>query len=218
MYVIVVLKLQIVEASTLSWGTRIKGFIACFAIGILCSLLVRFPSIHCLFLILCFILFLLPTFLFESSLNWMDKVGVGAVGGKESSCVPLVGVALLCYIHVSCSSPSRVLFCCGCLGMNWASLQCFTPWVTWHQLGGNLSLFSFFQPCYLLDDKISIMFEGGEEECFISLRSWEEGGETVGTDHIHILLFQKTFYILVYLSPLGESRKCVTTCSHVRGL
>nr|XP_028689180.1 vesicle transport protein SFT2B isoform X2 [Macaca mulatta] len=30
---------QVVEASSLSWGTRIKGFIACFAIGILCSLL-----------------------------------------------------------------------------------------------------------------------------------------------------------------------------------
>lgn len=26
----------------------------------------------------------------------MDKTGVGAVGGKEGSCVPLVGVALLC--------------------------------------------------------------------------------------------------------------------------
>ncbi|XP_018881853.1 vesicle transport protein SFT2B isoform X2 [Gorilla gorilla gorilla] len=30
---------EVVEASSLSWGTRIKGFIACFAIGILCSLL-----------------------------------------------------------------------------------------------------------------------------------------------------------------------------------
>ncbi|XP_062048692.1 vesicle transport protein SFT2B isoform X1 [Lepus europaeus] len=30
---------EVVEASTLSWGTRVKGFIACFAIGILCSLL-----------------------------------------------------------------------------------------------------------------------------------------------------------------------------------
>lgn len=69
MYVIVVLKLQVVEASSLSWGTRIKGFIACFAIGILCSLLVRFSSTYCLFLILCFILFLLPTFLFDASLN-----------------------------------------------------------------------------------------------------------------------------------------------------
>ncbi|ELW67247.1 T-box transcription factor TBX19 [Tupaia chinensis] len=28
-----------VEASSLSWGTRVKGFIACFAIGIFCSLL-----------------------------------------------------------------------------------------------------------------------------------------------------------------------------------
>lgn len=33
---------EVVEASTLSWGTRIKGFIACFAIGILCSLLGTF--------------------------------------------------------------------------------------------------------------------------------------------------------------------------------
>uniref|UniRef100_A0A8D2CMV9 Vesicle transport protein n=1 Tax=Sciurus vulgaris TaxID=55149 RepID=A0A8D2CMV9_SCIVU len=30
---------EVVEASSLSWGTRVKGFIACFAIGILCSLL-----------------------------------------------------------------------------------------------------------------------------------------------------------------------------------
>lgn len=30
---------EVVEASSLSWSTRIKGFIACFAIGILCSLL-----------------------------------------------------------------------------------------------------------------------------------------------------------------------------------
>ncbi|XP_017389578.1 vesicle transport protein SFT2B isoform X2 [Cebus imitator] len=33
---------EVVEASSLSWGTRIKGFIACFAIGILCSLLGTF--------------------------------------------------------------------------------------------------------------------------------------------------------------------------------
>ncbi|EDL39234.1 SFT2 domain containing 2, isoform CRA_a, partial [Mus musculus] len=30
---------EVVEASSLSWGTRIKGFIACFALGILCSVL-----------------------------------------------------------------------------------------------------------------------------------------------------------------------------------
>uniref|UniRef100_A0A673SWK0 Vesicle transport protein n=1 Tax=Suricata suricatta TaxID=37032 RepID=A0A673SWK0_SURSU len=30
---------RVVEASSLSWGTRIKGFIACFAAGIVCSLL-----------------------------------------------------------------------------------------------------------------------------------------------------------------------------------
>ncbi|XP_071456442.1 vesicle transport protein SFT2B isoform X2 [Marmota flaviventris] len=30
---------EVVEASSLSWGTRVKGFIACFAVGILCSLL-----------------------------------------------------------------------------------------------------------------------------------------------------------------------------------
>nr|XP_045012838.1 vesicle transport protein SFT2B [Jaculus jaculus] len=30
---------EVVEASSLSWDTRIKGFIACFALGILCSLL-----------------------------------------------------------------------------------------------------------------------------------------------------------------------------------
>ncbi|XP_048666031.1 vesicle transport protein SFT2B isoform X1 [Marmota marmota marmota] len=33
------LSASVVEASSLSWGTRVKGFIACFAIGILCSLL-----------------------------------------------------------------------------------------------------------------------------------------------------------------------------------
>lgn len=33
------MKLQVVEASSLSWSTRIKGFIACFALGILCSVL-----------------------------------------------------------------------------------------------------------------------------------------------------------------------------------
>uniref|UniRef100_A0A8I3WKF5 Vesicle transport protein n=1 Tax=Callithrix jacchus TaxID=9483 RepID=A0A8I3WKF5_CALJA len=33
---------EVVEASSLSWGTRIKGFIACFPIGILCSLLGTF--------------------------------------------------------------------------------------------------------------------------------------------------------------------------------
>ncbi|GAB1285639.1 Vesicle transport protein SFT2B [Apodemus speciosus] len=30
---------EVVEASSLSWSTRIKGFIACFALGILCSVL-----------------------------------------------------------------------------------------------------------------------------------------------------------------------------------
>uniref|UniRef100_A0A8C2QWE0 Vesicle transport protein n=1 Tax=Capra hircus TaxID=9925 RepID=A0A8C2QWE0_CAPHI len=30
---------EVVEATSLSSGTRIKGFIACFAVGILCSLL-----------------------------------------------------------------------------------------------------------------------------------------------------------------------------------
>nr|XP_014429836.1 vesicle transport protein SFT2B isoform X1 [Pelodiscus sinensis] len=29
----------IVDASSLSWGTRVKGFIACFTIGVLCSIL-----------------------------------------------------------------------------------------------------------------------------------------------------------------------------------
>uniref|UniRef100_K7FBD0 TIP41-like protein n=1 Tax=Pelodiscus sinensis TaxID=13735 RepID=K7FBD0_PELSI len=31
--------LTIVDASSLSWGTRVKGFIACFTIGVLCSIL-----------------------------------------------------------------------------------------------------------------------------------------------------------------------------------
>ncbi|XP_060090596.1 vesicle transport protein SFT2B [Heteronotia binoei] len=30
---------EVVDASSLSWSTRIKGFIACFAIGVLCSIL-----------------------------------------------------------------------------------------------------------------------------------------------------------------------------------
>ncbi|XP_019404386.1 PREDICTED: vesicle transport protein SFT2B isoform X1 [Crocodylus porosus] len=30
---------EVMDATTLSWGTRVKGFIACFAIGILCSIL-----------------------------------------------------------------------------------------------------------------------------------------------------------------------------------
>ncbi|KAI5127399.1 vesicle transport protein SFT2B [Manis pentadactyla] len=30
---------EVAEAASLSWGTRIKGFIACFATGVLCSLL-----------------------------------------------------------------------------------------------------------------------------------------------------------------------------------
>lgn len=33
--------LQVIDASTLSWSTRIKGFAICFVLGILCSLLVR---------------------------------------------------------------------------------------------------------------------------------------------------------------------------------
>uniref|UniRef100_A0A8C0D0G5 SFT2 domain containing 2 n=1 Tax=Balaenoptera musculus TaxID=9771 RepID=A0A8C0D0G5_BALMU len=32
---------EVVEATSLSSGTRIKGFIACFAAGILCSLLAQ---------------------------------------------------------------------------------------------------------------------------------------------------------------------------------
>ncbi|NXX86267.1 SFT2B protein, partial [Urocolius indicus] len=30
---------EVIDATSLSWGTRVKGFIACFAIGCLCSLL-----------------------------------------------------------------------------------------------------------------------------------------------------------------------------------
>ncbi|KAH0625001.1 hypothetical protein JD844_032997 [Phrynosoma platyrhinos] len=30
---------EVVDASSLSWSTRLKGFIACFAIGVLCSIL-----------------------------------------------------------------------------------------------------------------------------------------------------------------------------------
>ncbi|XP_025891679.1 vesicle transport protein SFT2B [Nothoprocta perdicaria] len=30
---------EVIDATSLSWGTRVKGFVACFAIGCLCSLL-----------------------------------------------------------------------------------------------------------------------------------------------------------------------------------
>ncbi|XP_053900450.1 vesicle transport protein SFT2B [Malaclemys terrapin pileata] len=30
---------EIVDTTSLSWGTRVKGFIACFALGVLCSVL-----------------------------------------------------------------------------------------------------------------------------------------------------------------------------------
>uniref|UniRef100_A0A6I8RBY8 Vesicle transport protein n=1 Tax=Xenopus tropicalis TaxID=8364 RepID=A0A6I8RBY8_XENTR len=30
---------EVIETSSLSWGTRIKGFIACFVIGVACSIL-----------------------------------------------------------------------------------------------------------------------------------------------------------------------------------
>ncbi|XP_066478426.1 vesicle transport protein SFT2B [Tiliqua scincoides] len=30
---------EVIDASTLSWSTRLKGFVACFALGVLCSIL-----------------------------------------------------------------------------------------------------------------------------------------------------------------------------------
>ncbi|XP_078514461.1 vesicle transport protein SFT2B [Lissotriton helveticus] len=30
---------EVIDATSLSWGTRLKGFIACFVIGVLCSIL-----------------------------------------------------------------------------------------------------------------------------------------------------------------------------------
>ncbi|XP_027760165.1 vesicle transport protein SFT2B isoform X2 [Empidonax traillii] len=30
---------QVIDSTSLSWGTRVKGFVACFAIGCLCSVL-----------------------------------------------------------------------------------------------------------------------------------------------------------------------------------
>jgi hypothetical protein len=33
------LSFQLLDATTLSWETRIKGFIICFVIGVLCSIL-----------------------------------------------------------------------------------------------------------------------------------------------------------------------------------
>uniref|UniRef100_A0A8C0HJA3 SFT2 domain containing 2 n=1 Tax=Chelonoidis abingdonii TaxID=106734 RepID=A0A8C0HJA3_CHEAB len=38
---------EIVDATSLSWGTRVKGFIACFALGVLCSVLHFFPYGTC---------------------------------------------------------------------------------------------------------------------------------------------------------------------------
>uniref|UniRef100_A0A8C8BL48 Vesicle transport protein n=1 Tax=Otus sunia TaxID=257818 RepID=A0A8C8BL48_9STRI len=32
-------RFQVIDATSLGWGTRVKGFVACFAIGCLCSLL-----------------------------------------------------------------------------------------------------------------------------------------------------------------------------------
>uniref|UniRef100_A0A674HB74 Vesicle transport protein n=1 Tax=Taeniopygia guttata TaxID=59729 RepID=A0A674HB74_TAEGU len=32
-------RFQVIDATSLGWGTRVKGFIACFAIGCLCSIL-----------------------------------------------------------------------------------------------------------------------------------------------------------------------------------
>ncbi|XP_049921018.1 vesicle transport protein SFT2B-like isoform X2 [Epinephelus moara] len=36
------------EASTLAWGTRVKGFIVCFVLGVFCSILVRASMGSCL--------------------------------------------------------------------------------------------------------------------------------------------------------------------------
>jgi hypothetical protein len=72
--------------------------------------------------------------------------------------------------------PLRGLFCCGCPGRDSASLQCFTPWVTSCQLGGNLFLFSLLQLCCLLNNKISTAFEGGrEKDALLFLRIQKEG-------------------------------------------
>uniref|UniRef100_A0A8C5U547 Uncharacterized protein n=1 Tax=Malurus cyaneus samueli TaxID=2593467 RepID=A0A8C5U547_9PASS len=30
---------EVIDATSLSWSTRVKGFVACFAIGCLCSIL-----------------------------------------------------------------------------------------------------------------------------------------------------------------------------------
>lgn len=166
MYIIVVLKLQVVEASSLSWGTRIKGFIACFALGILCSVLVRFPPTHCLCPVLsCSLPFGPVTFLYDTSLNGVDKWG-GRQGGQLCGSGGRRSTMLTCTCPLL---PFRGLFCCGCPGRVSASLQCFTPWVTSHQSGGNHFLFSLLQPCCLLNNKISIVFEGGREKdapCF----------------------------------------------------
>uniref|UniRef100_A0AC11E6V8 SFT2 domain containing 2 n=1 Tax=Ovis aries TaxID=9940 RepID=A0AC11E6V8_SHEEP len=43
---------EVVEATSLSSGTRIKGFIACFAAGILCSLLWHNKGLALIFCIL----------------------------------------------------------------------------------------------------------------------------------------------------------------------
>lgn len=154
------------------------------------SLLYSFPFVH---------------FSLDTSFSWMDKrQGDGRQGGQLCGSG---GSGMLCSHNMSCASPSRVLFCYGCPRKDWASLQCFIPWVTWHQLGGNLFLFSFSQLCYL-----SVIF--GEKDAAFSLRSWKEG--RVLAYITFIPSYFKTSYTLVVFHP-WEKAENLWPLPHVGG-
>ncbi|MGH0144587.1 UNVERIFIED_CONTAM: hypothetical protein FKN15_036228 [Acipenser sinensis] len=48
---------EVSDATSLGWGTRVKGFIACFAIGVLCSILWKNKGLAVLFCIMQFFAF-----------------------------------------------------------------------------------------------------------------------------------------------------------------
>lgn len=139
---------QVAETSSLSWNTRIKGFIACFVAGILCSLLVRLPpppppafapALRSLVL-----LGHPPPFLCCFSQKCMGKrsgrrggAGGDWRGGGRFLGGPWSRLWQRCR-HLALSSRAR--FCSGCRGRGCTSLQCFTPLVTSLRLGGKSSV------------------------------------------------------------------------------
>lgn len=162
MYAIFVLKLQVVEASSLSWGTRIKGFIACFAVGILCSLLVRrVPSILpdsplYSFPFACFSLCRVRE---QGEGRWGGQLcGSGGRGIAVLTCpvLPLLGY------FPAVGAQERTDPLCGVLhlgehGINWEVTFTFSPF-------SNLAVYWMIKcPSYLREE--------GEEGCFVPLRS-----------------------------------------------